>query len=71
MSDSERISTRRAHHKQKRLRAHVDTTEMTVTYGRVKLGVPNGFKTCLENVTREILRDQPRDIPAYSVYPPH
>merc|ERR1712159_141709 len=64
----ERTSTRsprRAHEKSKRLRAHVDEVAMTVSYGRVKLGVPNGFKQCLENVTREILRDQPKDIPAY------
>jgi hypothetical protein len=54
-----------AHTKQKRLRAHVDYDEMTVKYGRISLGVPTGFKACLENVTREVLREQPKDIKAF------
>jgi len=54
-----------AHSKQKRLRAHVDYDEMTVKYGRISLGVPTGFKACLENVTREVLREQPKDIKAF------
>lgn len=62
--EKERISSRPAQ-KTKRLRAHVDFNEMTVKYGRVKLGVPTGFKQCLENVTREVLREQPSDIPAF------
>merc|ERR1712066_1042306 len=49
----------------KRLRAHVDYNEMSVSYGRVKLAVPTGFKEMLETVTREILREQPTDIPLY------
>jgi len=52
--------TRRA--TKKRLRAHVDYEEMSVNYGRVKLGIPAGFKESLETVTREILREQPSDI---------
>jgi len=60
------ISTKSGQHsKQKRLRAHVDYDEMTVKYGRISLGVPIGFKACLENVTREVLREQPKDIPAF------
>jgi len=60
------ISTKSGQHtKQKRLRAHVDYDEMTVKYGRIALGVPIGFKACLENVTREVLREQPKDIPAF------
>merc|ERR1719291_705891 len=38
---------------------------MSVSYGRVKLGVPAGFKEMLEIVTREILREQPRNIPGF------
>lgn len=49
----------------KRLRAHVDYNDMSVSYGRVKLAVPTGFKEMLETVTREILREQPTDIPLY------
>merc|ERR1712167_170582 len=49
----------------KRLRAHVDYQGMSVSYGRVKLGVPAGFKEMLEIVTREILREQPRNIPGF------
>lgn len=49
----------------KRLRAHVDYQEMSVSYGRVKLGVPAGFKEMLEIVTREILREQPKNIPGF------
>jgi hypothetical protein len=65
MSESqEKISTRPAH-KSKRLRAHIDKKDMTVKYGRVTLGIPTGFKECLENVTREVLREQPKDIPAF------
>ena len=64
MPEKERMSSRPTH-KSKRLRAHVDFNEMTVKYGRVKLGVPTGFKQCLENVTREVLREQPSDIPAF------
>ena len=60
------ISTKSGQHsKQKRLRAHVDYDEMTVIYGRISLAVPIGFKACLENVTREVLREQPKDIPAF------
>jgi len=49
----------------KRLRAHVDYQGMSVSYGRVKLGVPAGFKEMLEIVTREILREQPKNIPGF------
>merc|ERR1711881_693430 len=55
----------RAKSRSNRLRAHVDYQGMSVSYGRVKLSVPNGFKEMLENVTREILREQPRNIPAF------
>merc|ERR1712159_6444 len=57
--------TQRTQSRKKRLRAHVDYTSMSVSYGRVKLGVPSGFKEMLETVTREILHEQPRDIPAF------
>lgn len=51
--------------KTKRLRAHVDYEGMSVSYGRVKLGVPSGFKEMLEAVTKEILREQPKNIPGF------
>jgi len=65
MADNISQHSTRAKSRSKRLRAHVDYQGMSVSYGRVKLSVPNGFKEMLENVTREILREQPRNIPAF------
>ena len=42
---------------------------MSVRYGDIKLAVPNGFKELLENLSREILREQPGNIARFaSVY---
>ena len=38
-----------------RARAHVDYEEMTVSYGRIKLGVPSGFRELLEDLTRGVI----------------
>merc|ERR1712048_663476 len=48
-----------------RARAHVDYEEMTVSYGRIKLGVPSGFRELLEDLTRGVIRDRPNNIPLY------
>ena len=44
----------------------VDYNEMSVRYGPVKLSVPTGFKQLLENLCREVLREQPKDIPKFA-----
>jgi len=63
--DEGKESTRPHKHSSKRIRAQVDYQAKTVKYGRITLGIPTGFNQCLENVTREILREQPKDIPAF------
>ena len=65
MAEQESTHVGRTKYTKKRLRAHVDYQGMSVSYGRVKLGVPSGFKEMLEIVTREILREQPRNIPGF------
>ena len=64
-NDTQMARHARTPRSKKRLRAHVDYQGMSVSYGRVKLGVPNGFKEMLEIVTREILREQPKNIPGF------
>ena len=44
----------------------VDYKEMSVRYGEVKLAVPKGFKELLEDLSREVLREQPKDIPKFA-----
>jgi len=44
----------------------VDYEEMSVRYGSVKLQVPPGFKQLLENLSREVLREQPKNIPQFA-----
>lgn len=39
---------------------------MSVRYGSIKLQVPPGFKTLLEHLAREVLREQPKDIPEFA-----
>ncbi|KAL7400914.1 hypothetical protein ABVT39_019895 [Epinephelus coioides] len=39
---------------------------MSVPFSNTHLRVPRGFGTILEGLTREILRDQPEDIPKYA-----
>lgn len=39
---------------------------MSVSYAPVKLRVPPGFEYVLEGLTREILREQPKDIIAFA-----
>ena len=39
---------------------------MAVPFSNTKLRVPHGFQTMLEMLSREILRDQPKDIYEYS-----
>ncbi|XP_076002436.1 neurogranin (protein kinase C substrate, RC3) b [Genypterus blacodes] len=41
---------------------------MAVPFSNTHLRVPRGFGTVLEGLTREILRDQPEDIPTYAAY---
>merc|ERR1711943_6292 len=48
-----------------RARAHVDYEEMTVSYGKIKLGVPPDFRELLEDLTRGVIRDRPNNIPLY------
>lgn len=62
---ADQTAPRNRYSRAKRLRAHVNYDDMSVSYGRVKLAVPTGFKEMLETVTREILREQPRDIPRF------
>jgi len=62
---ADQTAPRNRYSRAKRLRAHVNYEDMSVSYGRVKLAVPTGFKEMLETVTREILREQPRDIPRF------
>merc|ERR1712036_22427 len=45
-----------------RARAHVDYEEMTVSYGKIKLGVPSGFRELLEDLTRGVIRERPNNI---------
>ena len=45
-----------------RARAHVDYEEMTVSYGKIKLGVPCGFRELLEDLTRGVIRERPNNI---------
>lgn len=45
-----------------RARAHVDYEEMTVSYGKIKLGVPAGFRELLEDLTRGVIRERPNNI---------
>ncbi|MEQ2260030.1 hypothetical protein XENORESO_021048 [Xenotaenia resolanae] len=39
---------------------------MSVPFSNTHLRVPRGFGTVLEGLAREVLRDQPDDIPAYA-----
>ena len=39
---------------------------MSVRYGEIKLGVPNGLKSLLEDLSREVLREQPKNIPKFA-----
>uniref|UniRef100_A0A3B4GP96 RIIa domain-containing protein n=1 Tax=Pundamilia nyererei TaxID=303518 RepID=A0A3B4GP96_9CICH len=39
---------------------------MAVPFSNTHLRVPRGFGTILEGLTREVLRDQPEDIPKYA-----
>ncbi|XP_041851277.1 sperm surface protein Sp17-like [Melanotaenia boesemani] len=39
---------------------------MSVPFSSTHLRVPRGFGTILEGLTREVLRDQPEDIPTYA-----
>ena len=39
---------------------------MPMSYANVKLSVPNGFRHLLEDLSREILREQPKDIPKFA-----
>ena len=39
---------------------------MSVPFANTHLRVPRGFDTILEGLTREVLRDQPDDIPKYA-----
>lgn len=39
---------------------------MAVPFSNTHLRVPRGFGTMLEGLTREVLRDQPEDIPKYA-----
>uniref|UniRef100_H2YER9 RIIa domain-containing protein n=1 Tax=Ciona savignyi TaxID=51511 RepID=H2YER9_CIOSA len=57
---------RRKKRRRRRSRASVDYEEMSVRYGAVKLQVPSGFKQLLENLSREILREQPKNIPNFA-----
>lgn len=48
-----------------RIRSHVDYEQNTVSYGRVKLGMPEGFRELLESLTRGVIRKQPENIPLF------
>lgn len=39
---------------------------MSVPFSNTHLRVPRGFGTILEGLAREVLRDQPEDIPQYA-----
>ncbi|XP_026197740.1 sperm surface protein Sp17 [Anabas testudineus] len=39
---------------------------MSVPFSNTHLRVPQGFGTLLEGLAREVLRDQPEDIPKYA-----
>uniref|UniRef100_A0A3B4XBC9 Sperm autoantigenic protein 17 n=1 Tax=Seriola lalandi dorsalis TaxID=1841481 RepID=A0A3B4XBC9_SERLL len=39
---------------------------MSVPFSNTHLRIPRGFGTILEGLAREILRDQPEDIPKYA-----
>ena len=39
---------------------------MSVPFSNTHLRVPRGFGTILEGLAREVLRDQPEDIPAFA-----
>merc|ERR1712183_213171 len=43
----------------------IDQVTMSIHFGAFKLGVPDGFKAILESITREVLREQPTDIPKF------
>ena len=40
----------------------IDFEDMSVRFGAFKLGIPRGFKLILEQLTREILREQPEQL---------
>ena len=44
----------------------IDYQEMSVQIGDITLYVPTGLKQLIENLTREILKDEPRNIPRYA-----
>lgn len=41
---------------------------MSVPFSNTHLRVPRGFGTILEGLAREVLRDQPGDIPQYAAH---
>lgn len=41
---------------------------MSVPFSNTHLRVPHGFGTILEGLAREVLRDQPDDIPKYAAH---
>ncbi|XP_054868499.1 sperm surface protein Sp17 isoform X2 [Amphiprion ocellaris] len=41
---------------------------MSVPFSNTHLRVPRGFGTILEGLAREVLRDQPKDIPSYAAH---
>lgn len=43
----------------------IDFADMSVHFGTFKLGLPLHFKTLLEVITREVLREQPEDVPGF------
>lgn len=40
--------------------------EMSVSFSSTTLRVPHGFANILEGLTKEVLRDQPEDIPTFA-----
>ena len=44
----------------------VNYKEMSVTYGEVKLAVPEGLQELLEDLSRATLRVQPKEIPKFA-----
>uniref|UniRef100_F6TXH2 RIIa domain-containing protein n=1 Tax=Ciona intestinalis TaxID=7719 RepID=F6TXH2_CIOIN len=65
-SNAQASKEKRKKRRRRRTRAVVDYEEMSVRYGAVKLQVPTGFKQLLENLSREILREQPKNIPSFA-----
>ncbi|KAM8853442.1 sperm surface protein Sp17-like [Synchiropus picturatus] len=41
---------------------------MSVPFSNTHLRIPRGFGTLLEGLTREVLRDQPEDIPTFAAH---